>query len=189
MKQFLKKNWSNIILVGFLLLLLFVPDFKSFLLRGIMAMGFLKPETETINRQSIEPDVIVKDVNGTTFPLSSLSGKVLFVNIWATWCPPCRAEMPAIIELEKKFRDNSNIRFLMIDADGDLSRSGQFMEKRNYKLPLYAPVSGLSQPLYSGTLPTTFIVDKRGKLAFREEGVANYNTESFENFLKDLALE
>ena len=63
------------------------------------------------------PNLKFKDENGKTISLHALKGKVVFINLWATWCPPCIYEMPSIHELRKTFKDNDNLVFLMVDMD------------------------------------------------------------------------
>src|SRR5690606_3035773 len=65
-------------------------------------------------------DVAFKDKDGKTVSLKSLKGKVVFINFWATWCPPCIHEMPSINELKKTFKGNDNIVFLMVDVDNNI---------------------------------------------------------------------
>ncbi len=77
-------------------------------------------EKEIGNRPAHAPDVSFLGENGQTVTLSSLRGKVVFINFWATWCPPCKVEMPGINRLKKSFKGNDQIVFLMVDVDGNL---------------------------------------------------------------------
>lgn len=121
-----------------------------------------------------QPDVSFTDENGKTVSLASLKGKVVFINFWATWCPPCREEMPAINQLRQSFKGNDNIVFLMVNVDGTIKKSKAFMEKNKYDLPVYVPNSEIPGSFLGNAIPTTVILDKSGKMAARMEGGRDY---------------
>ena len=73
-------------------------------------------------------DVSFKDKSGNVVQLNDLKGKVVFINFWATWCPPCIHELPSIDQLRQSLKDNKDIVFLMVDVDGDIDKSSAFME-------------------------------------------------------------
>lgn len=129
------------------------------------------------------------DAAGNITTLDELRGKVVLINFWATWCPPCIAEMPALNQLYESVRQNPNLVFVTVDADSNLERAKAFMKKHSYTLPVYSLNSSISEQLFSGSLPTTLVVDKRGQVRFKETGAANYNAEKFRNWLKQLAEE
>ena len=100
-----KKLLSNTITAGLLALalaLFIFPEFKAVVIRGLMKAGFFQPPVTATS--AIIPEVPAAPVQfitaaGETHTIESLKGKVVFINFWATWCPPCIAEMPAINEL------------------------------------------------------------------------------------------
>lgn len=155
-----------------------------------MQIGFFKPDVSgrEENHESAG-DIAFTNVSGTDIHLSSLKGKVVFLNFWATWCPPCIAEMPGINELHKQFLNRTDVVFVMVDADGDLNKSGTFIREHGYNLPLYISPPGSTSNLFSGTLPSTLIIDRAGKIVFRKTGAANYNTLQFKDFISKLAAE
>lgn len=119
-------------------------------------------------------DVSFKDKSGNVVSLSALKGKVVFINFWATWCPPCIHEMPSINTLRQRFKDNKNIEFLMVDVDNDIDQSAGFMEKNNYDLPLFTPAGEIPPEFLGGSIPTTVILDKNGQIIERLEGSRDY---------------
>ncbi|MDN3587669.1 TlpA disulfide reductase family protein [Pedobacter aquatilis] len=184
---FIKKNIVNILLIAFLLLVIFVPDAKAFLIKGLMEIGLYSPKIE--NTAPVEMDlsgINFSNVKGEKVDLNDLKGKVIFINFWATWCPPCRAEMPSINKLYNQFKNDKELVFLFVDADSDLPKSQKFMTDRKYELPLYKSESEIPQQIFSGSLPTTVIFDKQGRLSFRHEGIANYGDKKFVSFLNEL---
>jgi len=184
--QYVKSNFINGLFIIVILVLIFNPNAKAFLIKGLMQVGFFRPAISNEN-ETAAPDAIFTNTLGKTVSLSSLKGKVIFLNFWATWCPPCIAEMPGINELHKEFIDRADVVFVMVDADGDLHKSASFMKTHGYNLPLYASAS--ASGLFTGTLPSTVLIDKKGEIVFRKTGAANYNTRQFKDFINKLAVE
>ncbi|WP_293309608.1 TlpA family protein disulfide reductase [Pedobacter sp. UBA5917] len=185
--KFIRKNIFNALFVIILLVIVFVPDAKAFFLKGLMEIGFYAPKVETPKENIAGLDGIrFKDVKGSLVDLGDLKGKVIFLNFWATWCPPCIAEMPSINKLYTQFKDDQDIVFIFADADGDFAKSTKFMADRKYAMPVYKVESDIPEKLFAGALPTTVIFDKQGRLSFRHEGVANYADQKIIDFLKKL---
>lgn len=127
------------------------------------------------------------DMNGKTVDFESLKGKVVFLNIWATWCPPCIAEMPNIHSLYKKM-DPNKVAFVMLSVDeGGIDKVKKFVDKKNYTFPVYMPASQFPQEFYSNAIPTTFIISPEGKIVAKQEGMAEYDTKEVREFLQGLA--
>lgn len=137
----------------------------------------------------IANDITFQDGNGKTIALNDLKGKVVFINFWATWCPPCIAEMPSINELKTKFAGNEDIVFLMVDVDGKYKKAQTFMNKRKFNLPVYVPHSEIPKEFLGGAIPTTVILDKKGAIAIRLEGGRDYSAPEILNGLKKLIAE
>ena len=137
----------------------------------------------------VEKGITFQDGNGNVVALNDLKGKVVFINFWATWCPPCIAEMPSINELKAKFGENENIIFLMVDVDGKHQKSQAFMDKRKYNLSVYVPHSEIPKEYLTGAIPTTVILDKKGSIAARIEGGRDYSLPEIINGLKKLLEE
>ena len=185
---FNKKGIVNILSVAVILILLFVPSAKAFFLQGLMEIGLFKPATP-IASESGSADlsgIRFRDTAGKTVDLGNLKGKVIFVNFWATWCPPCIAEMPAVNKLYEQFKDRKDVVFLLVDADGALEKSKQFMDKKQFNLPVYAVASAIPETIFKGSLPTTVVFDKMGRLSYHGEGAANYADQKFVDFMEKL---
>jgi thiol-disulfide isomerase/thioredoxin len=185
----LKKNLLNILFVTFLLVIVFVPAAKAFMLQGLMEIGLFTPSTKPIADLGPAKDlsgIRFKDIQGKVVDLESLKGKVVFLNFWATWCPPCQAEMPSINRLHAQFKDDPNFVFIMVDADSDLAKAQKFLDKKKYNLPVYEVASTIPEQLFKGSLPTTIVFDKKGRISFNEEGAANYSNRKFVAFMEQL---
>ncbi|QIH34585.1 TlpA disulfide reductase family protein [Sphingobacterium sp. DR205] len=138
------------------------------------------------NTSASGPDVTFTNENGDAVSLQSLKGKVVFINFWATWCPPCIHEMPSINKLKKDYEGNSNIIFLMVDVDGKMEKSKAFMKKNNYDLQVYIPKSSIPTEFLGRAIPTTVILDKEGQMISRIEGGRDYSNPEIAQALNEL---
>jgi len=191
-KWFTRSNLLTALMLVFVLALLVSPQFKGIIIQGLMKIGLFQPPipqqsdqagSSLLSSSEAGGEMVFEDENGKTINLSDLKGKVVFINFWATWCPPCVAEMPSIYKLSEKFKDKSNVVFMMVDMDADMKKSKKFFQKNGYNLKVYIPASQISPDYFSGALPTTLLFDKSGKLVFKHEGVADYSNTEFEKFL------
>lgn len=126
------------------------------------------------------------DSNNQPVALEDFKGKVLFVNNWASWCPPCIAEMPSIAGLKKKL-EGTEVEFLMVSFDEDKSKAKAFMTRRKFDFDVYFP--GKEYPFITSSIPATFIVDKTGKTVAGHIGMTDYNSDGIVGQLKALANE
>lgn len=190
-------SFSNIILVlaiVFVCLMLFVPGFKAGVTRTIMKIGFFQPKTERLHHPSPiskqnESGIVFYNDKGNPILLDSLKGKVIFINVWATWCGPCKAELPSIGQLEQEFSQNPNVVLLTIDADGNPKKSSAFLKNMGLSLPVLAVGENFPAFLSSDAIPFTVVLDKKGMIAYRHEGSANYSSKNFIQFMTSLAAE
>lgn len=186
-KILLKKHWSNLLFIIVISLLVFHPNAKAWVLRQLFSVGLFKADISEPKADTRSYTLSFTGMNGEVVNTNDLKGKVVFINFWATWCPPCRAEMPSINQLYNKFKTDDRFVFLMVDADGNLSSSKDYMEKHNFDLQVYASSGAVPEQLYSGTLPTTIVLGKNNELVFKHEGISNYNSKNFEEQLRTLA--
>ncbi|WP_350340001.1 TlpA disulfide reductase family protein [Paraflavitalea speifideaquila] len=126
---------------------------------------------------------------GKSVSLSSLKGKVAFINFWASWCPPCRAEFPSIEALYSKFKNNPDIFFLTINEDSDPATGKAYLNKEKFSIPMYQSNGNVPGEIYSGSLPTTVILDKYGKIRLHHTGLANYESNKFVEQIEELINE
>lgn len=184
-----KNKVVNYIIFGVLILILLVPQTRVWVQQGLMKIGLFRPSLE----QPVGDDAaealsaaFISHDTGEELRTDALKGKVLFINFWATWCPPCRAEMPSIQSLYNNLQDNPDIEFLLVEIDGAKEKTIEFMEKENLSLPIYYPNSQIPGQWLKGSIPTTVILDKEGKIAAKQEGMADYSKKEVAQFLIDL---
>ena len=116
----------------------------------------------TNTENPIAPDFALKDINGNLVKLSEYSGKVVFVNFWATWCPPCRAEIPHFVELVEEFKDDFIVLGISVDRPGDVAKVPGFAESYNINYPVLFADQQIGAYGNISSIPTTFVVDKQG---------------------------
>ncbi|PVD51923.1 TlpA family protein disulfide reductase [Terrimonas sp.] len=124
------------------------------------------------------PSLSLKDVNGNTINLADFKGKKVFVNMWASWCPPCRAEMPSVQKLYEKTKDK-NVQFAMIALDDNFSKSISFMKSAGLSMPVFYPDAQLPELLNVEAIPSTFIFNENGKLIKHIAGGDDYDTAAY----------
>lgn len=180
-RLFSLSNITTGIMTLFLVLVLVNPSIKAGVMQGLMKVGLFQPSMpeEVSPESNMAPDMAFMDGEGKTFTLSSLRGKVVFLNFWATWCPPCRAEMPSINTLYEQFKNDKNVIFLTVDTDGNYKKAKSFLNKKQYSLPLYVADSQIPGELLGRSIPTTVIINKKGQIAYRQEGAADYGNKRF----------
>ena len=118
------------------------------------------------------PDLKATDVNGKELSLANYKGKVVLLNFWATWCGPCRAEIPSLIRMQEAYKDRLQIIGMDVDDDEDQLRAFAKARGINY------PVATTSVPVrlaYGGiaALPTMFIVNQDSKVVQKHVGLLN----------------
>jgi thiol-disulfide isomerase/thioredoxin len=189
--KLIKKNLSTIVFLLFIAILLFSPEAKSFLIKELLFTGLFNAEISSVNSSdnTLRNHFDFKDYEGNIQSTADLKGKVVFINFWASWCPPCIAEFPSIEKFHSKFKDNDKIVFVMINLDSDIATGKQFLDKRKFSLPIFQAVSAVPKEIYSGSLPTTIVLDKYGVMRLHHEGFANYDGEEFNLQIKQLLEE
>ena len=169
--------------------------------RALLATGIMQPKLpeipptenpENADRSLFETaradDFLLRDLHGNTVKFSSLKNKVIFLNIWATWCPPCVAEMPGIQNLYEKVKGNKNIAFVMLSVDQNgMEKVKKFVAKKGYTFPVYLPAGNIPATFQTQSIPTTFILSKDGKIAAKHNGMADYDSPKVKEFLEGLA--
>ncbi|EAP86720.1 MULTISPECIES: TlpA family protein disulfide reductase [Croceibacter] len=172
----------------------------GFAQRGLLATGLMNPDIEEIaqvrkndknNDEASMPNLTKADLNlklidaeGKKRSLKEFKDKVIFLNFWATWCPPCIAEMPTIDKLHEEMGDE--VAFILLSFDDDFEKAKAFNKRKGYDLPIYAPASNLPAMFQSSALPTTYVIDADGNMALTHKGMADYSDPKFKDFILDL---
>lgn len=154
----------------------------------LLSTGLIKPKIALVNKEKLDFDYsgTFTSPEGSLIDLEAYRGKTVFINLWATWCPPCRAEMPHISEMYKKVKDSENLAFLMIALDKDFEKSKKLVIDKGWSFPIVHASHGLNNSLQSQSIPTTIVINPQGKIVFYQEGMSNFDTEEFRGFLRGL---
>lgn len=158
---------------------------QVFLKTGVMNASELSVESY----EKADFNFKIKDIEGNVTDVKTLKGKTIFINIWATWCPPCVAEMPGINALRAKFKDDPNVHFLMISEDRDLQTAINWVEKKGFDLPIYQTSTPLPDVYETGYVPSTFVISPKGEIVVKHTGLANYDTRKFRKLLSKLSAQ
>lgn len=158
--------------------------------RGMLATGLITPTIpgELEEFEDVSREFYFADEDARVQSLARYEGDVIFMNVWATWCPPCIAEMPSIYSLYNRFDEDNNVTFLLVSVDEDFDKAKEFMAARDFTIPIYHFRTRAPGAYESSAIPTTYVITPDGKLAFKKEGLAKYDTPEFEQFLRDLSI-
>lgn len=183
------KSWG--LILSFFALLYFtgmLPVVQGGLQSIFLYTGLIEPNVgeEDLVDRAFDYRARFLDFEGNEVNLEDYKGKTLFINLWASWCGPCRAEMPHISELYKKVKNQPNLAFLMIGLDDDYMKSKKLIDGKSWSFPAVHASYGLNQSLRSRAIPTSLVVSPEGKIVFYHEGMSNFNTEEFKSFLLNL---
>jgi len=175
-----RKFWSNAFFYLFVVLMLFPSSRKAIQVQIVRISTF----APSLNNNSSHHEKIAEGdwsmklltENGDIIDLEDLRNKSLFVNIWATWCPPCVAEMPSINEL---FLEVNNMNFALISRE-PIEKLKSFKQSRGYNFPVFQMMSASPERLSrSNSIPATYILSADGKLLLEHQGAKNWSSNKF----------
>jgi len=182
-----KKLIGNILFVALLVILLFTPlgfSVKVFVNRLIS----FSPSV-----LDAEEQVVVKDYNWQLrtskleyINVREIKGKVVLINVWATWCPPCVAEMPSLQELYASY--SKEVVFLFIAQDNP-EKVSTYLQENNFTFPVYYEHSKAPEAFLSNSIPTTYVINKKGKIVVAKTGAADWNSDKTRKLLENLIAE
>jgi thiol-disulfide isomerase/thioredoxin len=128
---------------------------------------------------------LMSDTN-TTLDFEATQGKVVFINFWATWCPPCIAEMPSLQSLYDDYNDD--VVFLFVTSD-DFEKVNKFKVKNEFNFKTYKPLNKGPEALATSSIPRTFVINKNGEIVIDESGALDWNSEKVRKQLDRLIAE
>lgn len=171
---------SNILFIAVLALIIYPPS-RAWIMRQFA----FSPSIENVEDRAklTNYNWQLKGLNTTDLDFETAKNKVVIVNFWATWCPPCVAEMPSLQNLYNDYKDQ--VVFIFVTQEGP-EKVIPFMEKNKYDLPIYNMVNREPSLLTSKSIPATFLIDKNGSIVISKTGAANWNSSKVRSQLDEL---
>ncbi len=139
-----------------------------------------KPSQNTTEpKKQLAPDFTVTDINGQKHKLSDFRGKKVFLNFWATWCGPCKMEMPEFQKAYEKYKDE--IEFVVVNVDGggesSVPKASKFVQDNGYTFPVYYDTLNEGAIAYGvSSIPATYFIDEEGYFVAYQIGALNEAT-------------
>ncbi len=182
--RFLRKNWSNILFFVFLALLVFPQTRMPIQVFVQRIISFSPSEKSVDERETLQDyDWNLLQMDSKDINFSQSKGKVVLVNFWATWCPPCVAEMPSFQKLYDDYGNKMDFYFVTSEKKETVQK---FLLKHNYTFPVYFQVFDAPELLRGSVLPTTYVISKEGEIIINEEGAADWNSKKTRQILDSL---
>lgn len=158
---------------------LFLIFFLFFLTFNLLAQD----EATLVKVGDKAPNFTIELENGKTKQLSDLKGKVVWINFFATWCPPCRQELPHLQkEVYNKLKNNPNFELIILGREHSWEEINKFKTDNKFNMPFYPDMGRKVFSLYANqNIPRNFIIDKEGKIAVASTG---FNEKEFEEIIE-----
>jgi thiol-disulfide isomerase/thioredoxin len=199
MTTWLNKNRSELLFFAAFAVVL-TTDLRqpvlSTMQRGLLATGLWRaappvapaaaPRAQFATERTYPLSVPLTTLDGRPANLSQFRGKVVLVNLWASWCPPCLAEMPGLQALYQK-TDTSKVAFVLISLDENPNKARALLKRKHYTLPVFFSAGPLPAPFTTSSIPYTVVLTPQGRVADRHSGMADYDTPEFKAALEKLA--
>jgi thiol-disulfide isomerase/thioredoxin len=182
-------NLQNIVF-AIIIILLIIPQTRQSL-QVILHKGLSYINQSTLIDRNERNHVTYSDWNlksdtDTIINFKDTRGKVVFVNFWATWCPPCIAEMPSLQSLYNDYNDK--VLFIFSTSD-DFETIKAFKEKHKFSFNVYRHSRNIPKELETSSIPRTFIINKNGEIVVDESGAVDWNSEKVRSQLNQLLAE
>lgn len=151
-----------------------VRDYGSWVvLAGVLVYLYLQffPVVDLEDPGRPAPSFSAQTVSGEPFDLGAHRGKVVVVNVWATWCPPCRVELPGFVDLQAEM-SNQNVQFVGIAVDREgASAVRPFVEERGVNFPQIANPQLAARHFPGSAVPRTYLIDPQGRIRYSHTGL------------------
>ncbi len=176
----IQKKWKTLLKRTSALLLGLILVIPSLSIAGNLPKGIIEVDGRSA------PALALNDIDGNAFDLISTRGRWVFVHFWASWCGPCRREMPAIQRLDKQL-GTSGIELVLINTAEDEDTIFSFLSAVAPDLPTLMDIDGLATEKWQPRgLPATYLVDPQGRIRYQALGGRPWDSEAYLQFLQQL---
>ncbi len=158
---------------------------------NLMQVAYSQTEKDTANLLKVGsdmPEFKLKALDGSTLTSDDLYGKVVLINFFATWCPPCNQELPFVeTDIWAKYKDNKNFALVIIDREEPVGKVKPHIEKKKWTMPFYLDEKKEVYSLFASRfIPRNYLFDKEGRLVLQSMGYKKDEFEVLKNQLEDL---
>lgn len=181
-----KRDLITNILLGVFVILMIIPQTRMPIMSFVQRTIAFSPSVKSNKEQLTDYNWPLQTMDGEQFSFSRSQDKVVFLNFWATWCPPCVAEMPYIQNIYDAYGDKVDFYFV---TDETSEKVDAFMNKHGYSLPIQTSRYAPPELLQSKALPTTYVIGKDGRIHIAKKGSARWDSKSVRNLLDELLEE
>lgn len=179
---FLKKNALYLIVIALVAVVFLFPSVQTKLKELFLPVAAIE---SAVTLKDEDYDVQLKGINVPSTNLKNLKGnKLVFLNFWGTWCAPCREEWPTIQDLYEARKDK--IDFVLIAMQDKEEDVVKFMKEKGYTAPVYIAQSPVSKNILPKSFPTTFLLDKNGRILLKEDASKDWNSKSVNDFIDNV---
>ena len=155
----------------------------------LLAFVFVATATNASSISGKAPDFTLKSRDGKNIRLSDLRGQVVMLNFWASWCGPCRQEMPILEQLHKRY-GKLGFTVVGVNVEQDSSKAVAYLRDIKVSFPiLYDNTSKVSKLYNVNAMPTTVMIDRNGKMRFKHEGYKSGYEKDYKKQIKLLVRE
>ncbi|UOE41485.1 TlpA family protein disulfide reductase [Chryseobacterium suipulveris] len=181
--NFLKKNLFYLVATAILLVVWLVPSVRVKLNTLFFPIATVE---EAITLNDADYNIQLKGMNVPDANLKDFKGKKLvLLNFWGTWCAPCREEWPTIQKLHDSKKDK--VDFVLIAMQDKEEAVKKFLQENNYTVPVYMAESPVTANVLPKAFPTTFLLDKNGRILLKEDASKDWNTKSVHDMIDAMA--
>ncbi|WP_332025729.1 TlpA family protein disulfide reductase [Kaistella sp.] len=179
---FFKKNALYLIVIALVAVVFLFPSVQTKLKELFLPVAAIE---SAVTLKDEDYDVQLKGINVPSTNLKNLKGnKLVFLNFWGTWCAPCREEWPTIQDLYEARKDK--IDFVLIAMQDKEEDVVKFMKEKGYTAPVYIAQSPVSKNILPKSFPTTFLLDKNGRILLKEDASKDWNSKSVNDFIDNV---
>lgn len=185
MKKSQIKNLIFVLIIALMIIPQTRKPIQTFIQKGI---AMFSPSIIDENKRDLVDDYNwqLQDIEGSSVNFNTSENKVVLINFWATWCPPCIAEMPSLHKLYDDYQDKIDFYFVSNEEVGVLN---DFLSKNNYAFKVHIPKTKYPESFNVSSIPRTFLIDKDGNIVIDKTGAANWNSEKVRNQIDALLAE